>query len=107
MLTNKEARPAFSSREEAKRLYTRTISISREMLAGRPVERSLTLTANSNFGYPTMFACRVLVALIDEAMKNGLKSDTVGISRNELLRRVGAMVPWCRRHDRKARVPRH
>jgi hypothetical protein len=59
VLTNKEAKPAFTSKEKAKRLYTRAISVSREMLAGRPVERSVTLTANPNFGYPTMFACRV------------------------------------------------
>jgi hypothetical protein len=40
-----------------------------------------------------MFACRVLIAVIDEAVKNKLQSETVYMSRNEILRRVGYKKP--------------
>jgi hypothetical protein len=67
VLTNKEARP----RDKAK--YGKAIQLTPMKIKGLTVERTVKLNASTEYGFPTMFAYRVLVAIIQGAHRSGLR----------------------------------
>ncbi|MGA9521494.1 MAG: replication initiator protein A, partial [Myxococcaceae bacterium] len=96
VLNNKDAKPPIGVDANGKpdlSLYTRVLSIGKTIDAGTEVERSVTLKANPQFGYPTMFAYRLLIAIIEEARRHDFASPTVYISRHALASRLGMKRP--------------
>lgn len=96
VLHNTDAKPAVRVGPDGKpdlSPYTRTLGISKDVVDGRDVERSITLKANPQFGYPTMFAYRLLIAVIDELRAHQFSSPVAFLSRHELGTRVGLKRP--------------
>lgn len=96
VLSNKDAKPPIGLGADGKpdlSEYTRSIFVGKSQLDGREIERSVTLKANPQFGFPTMFAYRLLIAIIDECRKTNFQSPLVYINRNELAQRLGNKKP--------------
>ena len=61
VLHSKEARPKLNSD------YSKTIDLGTVLNEdGRALERTITITAAPKYGFPTMFAYRVLLAILQE-----------------------------------------
>lgn len=69
--------------------YKRTIELGTTEVNGRTCVKTLDIAAHQEFGYPTMFAYRLLLIVIDEAQRQGLQSPVVYINRHQLARRLG------------------
>lgn len=93
VLTNKEARPLGKNGEVHPADYTRTLMITTSESSGHTVEKSIVISAHQKYGFPTMFAYRILIALFDEAKKKNFSDPVIHISRNELAKRIGYDIP--------------
>lgn len=93
VLSNKEAKP------KNKADYTKLIRLGTTAELGRTIERSVKLSASPEYGFPTMFAYRVLLAIIEKAHRTGFESPHVDISRHEIARYLGCRTPGKREYE--------
>lgn len=107
VLSNKDARPVRKDPNDPKNVlvnledYKRDLDVGEvELQDGRLVRRKLSLTANPQFGFPTVFAYRVLLILCDEAKKQSrFENPVVYISRYEIATRLGYKKPGKQVYD--------
>ena len=94
-LSNKEARPNRGRDEDGKILYanedyTRVYELTMDWKKdGSHTRRVLEVRASAHYGYPTMFAFRVLLAIIDKAHKLNWENVQVPVSRPEICAALG------------------
>jgi len=87
VLSNKDARP------KDKADYVKVIPLGTIIAGNRAIERAIKLHASTEYGYPTTFAYRILLAIIELARRHGFQSPTVRTSRHQLARMLGYSAP--------------
>jgi len=87
VLSNKDARP------KDKADYVKVIPLGTIIAGNRAIERAIKLHASTEYGYPTTFAYRVLLAIIELARREGFQSPAVRTSRHQLARMLGYAAP--------------
>jgi len=87
VLSNKEAKP----KELAD--YKRHVVLGTRHENGQEVERSVTVTANPAYGFPTMLANRVLHAVIAASQEQRFESPFVFITRHQIAVKLGYQQP--------------
>lgn len=93
VLTNKEAKP------KDKAAYVKVIPLGTILVGSKAVERTIKLNASTEYGYPTTFGYRILLALIELARRNHFESPKVRTSRHQLAQLIGIKSPGKREYD--------
>ena len=93
VLNNKDAKP------KDKAAYTKVVPLGTVIENGRANERAVKLSASPEYGYPTMFAYRVLIAIIQQAHRAGLVSANVEISRHQIAVALSLKTPGKREYE--------
>lgn len=93
VLTNKEAKP------KNKAGYTKVIPLGTIIVDRKAIERVIKLNASTEYGYPTTFAYRILLALIQVARAGRFESPKVATSRHQLAQMLGIKAPGKQEYD--------
>lgn len=87
VLNNKDSKP------KDKAAYSKVIPLGTIILDNRAIERSVKLVATPEYGFPTTFAYRVLLAIIEKGYAEGLQSPKVPITRWQIAKALGYRSP--------------
>src|SRR5689334_12823590 len=93
VLNNRDSKP------KNKADYVKSISLGTVIVENRAVERAVQLNASIQYGFPTTFAYRILIAIIEQAYAKGLQSPKVPISRFQIARKLGYQSPSKKDYD--------
>jgi hypothetical protein len=72
--------------------YVRRVSMP-QVRRGELVDKSVTVTASPEYGFPTIFALRCLVAILDIGYKRGANDGIIPVTRHEIAKAVGHSRP--------------
>jgi hypothetical protein len=93
VLTNKEARPLDENGEIRLADYEKVVHIGLERVGTELAERRVVMNASPKYGFPTMFAYRLLLAVIQRAQQAGFGGPKVFIGRHEIATALGYSRP--------------